>query len=483
MKTPLPPNPFGPGGLLEVEPAHTIHPRSVDGRHARWRLALLALTQAVFYGVPWLQVGGQPAVLFDLEQRRFFLFGAVLFPQDLIWLALLLIVSALLLFFATALLGRVWCGFACPQTVYTALFTWIEHRCEGDRLARQRLDAAPWTLSKLRRRGLKHALWAAVSLWTGLTLVGWFTPMRELVPAALHAQLGPWEAFWTLFYGLATWGNAGFLREKVCQHMCPYARFQGSLMDAHTLNVSYDPRRGEPRGRVSQAQGACVDCTLCVQVCPAGIDIRQGLQSACINCGLCVDACDTVMDKLAQPRGLIRFESLHTLAQPAPVTGWAAPGGLWRRVLRALRRPRVLLYGGLLGVSVCTLVIGLAQRSTLRVDAMRDRSVMAREVLDDVGQPQVENVYRLLVMNASAQARTVHVSATSAAAGALTVVDAAPVPLAPAEARHLTVRLRAPLTALQAAGGAPGSALPITLQVRDGATDVATTPSTLWLPR
>ncbi|NDY93598.1 cytochrome c oxidase accessory protein CcoG [Ideonella livida] len=493
-------NPFGSGNLLELEPAQTIHARHVDGRHARWRLALLWLTQLVFYGVPWLHVGGHQAVLFDLEARRFHLFGAVLVPQDLIWLTLLLVASALLLFFATALMGRVWCGFACPQTVYTALFTWIERRCEGDRLARQRLDAAPWTLNKLRRRGAKHLLWVAVSLWTGLSLVGWFTPMRELAPAALTAATGPWESFWILFYGLATWGNAGFLREKVCLHMCPYARFQGALMDEHSLHVGYDPRRGEPRGHHARdkrpaGQGDCVDCTLCVQVCPTGIDIRQGLQSACINCGLCIDACDTVMDKLQAPRGLIRFTSLHELAQPAPAgaatgtgQGWTAPAPLPRRLAAALRRPRVALYGGLLLACATALAVGLWQRPTLRLDVQRDRSVMAREVVDAQGQVQVENLYRVRVVNASAAARTVRLVAVSEDPTLQPQLspDQA-LSLAGAEERQVTLRLSLPATPGPAAATGP---LPLRLHAVDASTDatarnvpLAEAATTFWQAR
>ncbi|OYV02389.1 MAG: cytochrome c oxidase accessory protein CcoG, partial [Burkholderiales bacterium PBB5] len=297
-----------------IAPAVKIQARHVTGRHARWRWALVALTQAVFCGLPWLTWQGRQAVLFDLEARRFFLFDAVLFPQDLVYLTGLLVFSALLLFAATAIAGRVWCGFACPQTVYTALFQWIEHHTEGDRLARLRLDAASWRAGKLLRRGGKHALWALLSLLTGFSLVAWFTPARSLAAALPGLALGPWEAFWILFYGAATYLHAGLLREKVCQHACPYGRFQGSMLDRHSLVVGYDAARGEPRGaraRGTEArakgQGDCVDCTLCVQVCPVGIDIRHGLQAACISCGLCIDACDQVMDKLGAPRGLVRF--------------------------------------------------------------------------------------------------------------------------------------------------------------------------------
>ena len=484
---------FAPGGLLETEPAHTIHPRAVNGRHARWRWAVVALTQLFFYGLPWLTLDGQPAVWLDLEGRRFFLFGAVLFPQDLVWLSVLLVASALALFLATAVAGRVWCGFACPQTVYTALFVWIEQRCEGDRLARQRLDAAPWGLRKLGRRGGKQLLWVAFSVWTGLTLVGWFTPIRQLL-AALPAGLGPWETFCAGGYALATWAHAGVLREKVCQHMCPYGRFQGSMLDTRTLNVSYDARRGEPRGHRGRGDdaaalglGSCVDCTLCVQVCPTGVDIRQGLQSGCINCGLCIDACDGVMDRLGQPRGLIRFASLQELARPLPAgtvadTAPAAP--LWRRALDLSGRPRVALYAGLLALSLAALVAGLATRPTLRLDAMRDRSVLAREVEDGA----VENVYQLLLINASAQPRRLRLSAAADPEGpalpGLALLGADEVLLAPAHTRLVAVRLRLPAGAV--AGGR--QVLPVWLQARavpvdgQGPGEQARTRSTFIVP-
>eukprot|EP01031_Cornospumella_fuschlensis_P042531 gene42531-51964_t len=275
-----------------------IHPRSVSGLFARWRWGLVFLTQIVFYGLPWLEWGQRQAVLFDLGARRFYLFGIVLYPQDFIYLTGLLVISALSLFLFTAVAGRLWCGYACPQTVYTEIFLWIERRFEGDRMARIRLDEAPMSLNKLWRRGGKHGVWLAVAVWTGFTFVGYFTPVRTLGLEVWTNSLGPWETFWVLFYGFATYGNAGFMREQVCKYMCPYARFQSAMFDKDTLIVTYDEARGEPRGKRSRKAdpaalklGACVDCELCVQVCPTGIDIRKGLQYECIGCGACVAAC------------------------------------------------------------------------------------------------------------------------------------------------------------------------------------------------
>jgi len=262
-----------------------------------------------------------------------------------IYLAGLLIVSAFALFLFTAVSGRLWCGFACPQTVYTEIFMWVERRFEGDRQARIKLDAAPWSAHKLLRRGGKQAVWLAIGLWTGFSFVAYFTPARTLAAGAMALNLGPWEWFWSLFYGFATYGNAGYMREQVCKYMCPYARFQSAMFDRDTLIVSYDTARGEPRGARSRKAdasalglGACVDCTLCVQVCPTGIDIRDGLQYECIGCAACIDVCNDVMDKMSYPRGLIRYATQNGMEGR-----WSA-ARMWRRVLR----PRVLVYTGVL---------------------------------------------------------------------------------------------------------------------------------------
>jgi cytochrome c oxidase accessory protein FixG len=295
--------------MVSLYEAHRkIYPRSVTGFFSHWRWAMVFLTQLVFYGVPWLQWGQRQAVLFDLDARRFYIFNLVLYPQDFIYLTGLLVISALSLFLFTAVAGRLWCGYACPQTVYTEIFLWLEKKTEGDRAARMRRDGGPLTLDKLWRKSAKHFLWLAVALWTGFTFVGYFTPIHALGLEVVQLNMGSWEVFWTLFYGFATYGNAGFMREQVCKHMCPYARFQSAMFDKDTLIVTYDAQRGEPRGArskkstpVSRNLGACVDCSLCVQVCPTGIDIRNGLQYECIGCGACADVCDTVMDKMGYP--------------------------------------------------------------------------------------------------------------------------------------------------------------------------------------
>ena len=405
-----------------------IHPREVEGRFATLRLACVWLTQLLFYGLPWLQVNARQAVLFDLGSRKFHLFGLVLWPQDFIYLAALLIVCAYGLFLVTTVAGRIWCGYACPQTVYTEIFLWIERRIEGRRSARIRLDRQPWNLEKIGKRGAKHLAWGLVALWTGFTFVGYFTPIRTLGAEALALRLGPWETFWVLFYGAATYENAGWLREQVCKYMCPYARFQSAMFDRDTLIVSYDAARGEPRGAARTAgKGDCIDCSMCVQVCPTGIDIRRGLQYECIGCAACVDACDGVMDKVGRPHGLIRYATANALAG-----GWDMA-----RIRRRILRPRVLGYGAVFLLIASGLAASLATRTPLKLDVIRDRGAMGREVEDGL----VENVYRLQVMNTAETAHAFRIEVDGIPGAA--VVEGGLVRLDGASARAVPVRVRA----------------------------------------
>jgi cytochrome c oxidase accessory protein FixG len=404
-----------------------IHPREVKGRFATLRWACVWLTQALFYGLPWLSMHGRQAVLFDLGARKFHLFGLVLWPQDFIYLAGLLIICAYGLFLVTAVAGRVWCGYACPQTVYTEIFLWIERRIEGDRSARIRLDRQPWTAQKVARRAAKHLAWGVVALWTGFTFVGYFTPIRALGDAVAHLGLGPWETFWVLFYSFATYGNAGWMREQVCKYMCPYARFQSAMFDHDTLIVSYDGARGEPRGAARDGtRGDCIDCSLCVQVCPTGIDIRNGLQYECIGCAACVDACDSVMDKVGKPQGLIRYATENALA------------GRWdaRQIRARLLRPRTIGYGLVLLLMAAGMSTALALRTPLKLDVIRDRGSMGREV--DGGR--IENVYRLQLMNTGERAHLFRIRVAGIPTAA--VVDEDVVELAGASARAVPVRVR-----------------------------------------
>jgi len=404
-----------------------IYPREIKGRYASLRWACVWLTQLLFYGLPWIQMHGRQAVLFDLASRKFHLFGLILWPQDFIYLAALLILCAYGLFLVTAVAGRVWCGFACPQTVYTEIFLWIERKFEGSRSSRIRLDRQPWTLEKLARKGGKHLAWGLVALWTGFTFVGYFTPVRSLGGGIASFGLGPWESFWVLFYALATYGNAGWLREQVCKYMCPYARFQSAMFDRDTLIVSYDGARGEPRSpRMAAGAGDCIDCSMCVQVCPTGIDIRKGLQYECIGCAACLDACNGVMDKVGRARGLIRYTTENALA------GKLSPGQIRRRVLR----PRVQVYAVVLVLLAAAMATSLALRNPLKLDVIRDRGVMGREVEDGM----IENVYRLQVMNTTEQALRLRVKMEGIAASR--VMDGDLIDIGPATTRAVPVRVR-----------------------------------------
>ncbi len=363
-----------------------IYPREVHGVFAGLRVLGVLVLLGLYYVVPWLRWDGHQAVLFDLPARKFYIFGLTFWPQDFFYLAWLLVIAALSLFFFTALAGRLWCGYACPQTVWTEVFLWIEQKIEGDRNKQMKLDRGPLTARKFRLKATKHTVWILFSAWTGFTFVGYFTPITELWQALTALRLGPWETFWIVFYGFATYGNAGWLREQVCIYMCPYARFQSAMFDRNTLIISYDEPRGEPRGARKRSLdhraaglGDCIDCTLCVQVCPTGIDIRHGLQYQCIGCAACVDVCDQVMEKMNYPKGLIRYTTENAMeGKPAHVL-----------------RPRVLLYGALLLALVGGLVYAISQRVPIELDIIRDRNTLYRET--DMGL--VENVYTLKLIN------------------------------------------------------------------------------------
>jgi len=377
-------NPVQDQSLYRKEPK--IYPHHVSGRFTRLRDLAMYVLLGLFYFIPWLNIGGHQAVLFDLPARKFYILGLTFWPQDFIYLALLLVSAGLSLFFFTAVAGRLWCGYACPQTVWTEAFLMMERWTEGNRQKRIKLDKAPWSADKLLRKGSKQLLWITFSMWTGFTFVGFFTPIRELAVSIASLSLGPWETFWGIFYGFATYGNAGYLREQVCKYMCPYARFQSAMFDRETLVISYDEKRGEPRG--SRKKGAdpgelglgdCIGCTLCVQVCPTGIDIRDGLQYECIACAACIDICDEVMDKMEYPRGLIRYTTENAL------------DGKPSRVIR----PRVIIYGTILLVIVCSTLWSMTHRMPLRADLIRDRNALYRELADG----QIENVYTLKITN------------------------------------------------------------------------------------
>jgi cytochrome c oxidase accessory protein FixG len=376
----------------ELYAAHQkIYPREVEGRFARLRLLSFIVLLGIYYALPLLRWDDRQAVLFDLPARKFYIFGLTLWPQDFIYLAALLILAGLSLFFFTALFGRIWCGYACPQTVWTEVYLWMERKIEGNRSQRMKLDKAPSSAAKIRTKALKHTIWILFSLWTGFTFVGYFTPIDLLANKLVTLSLGPWETFWILFYSFATYGNAGFMREQVCLYMCPYARFQSAMFDSNTLIVAYHPERGEPRGSrrrsADPAQlglGDCIDCSICVQVCPTGIDIRNGLQYECIACSACIDACDEVMDKMSYPRGLIRYTTENSAL------------GKRERILR----PRILVYAAILLAFCGFLVSSLLTRVPLELDVIRDRNALYRETPEGL----IENVYTLKILNMDSQA-------------------------------------------------------------------------------
>ena len=363
-----------------------IYPREIGGRFQRLRNLAVWVLLGLYYLLPWIPWDGRQSVLFDLPARKFYVFGLVFWPQDFFYLTWLLIILGLSLFFFTALAGRLWCGYACPQTVWTDVFMSIERRIEGDRNRRLKLDRGPWTGEKILRKGSKHVAWLLLALWTGFTFVGFFTPIQELATKVIGLSMGPWETFWVLFYSLATWGNAGFMREQVCKYMCPYARFQSAMFDRDTLIIAYDTGRGEPRGARARTAdyrarglGECIDCKACVQVCPTGIDIREGLQYECIACAACIDACDAVMDKMSYPRGLVRYTSQKGLE-----------GGGSHVV-----RPRMIVYGGLLAALVVGFFVSISLRTPVGLDVMRDRNALYRKLPDGA----IENVYLLRILN------------------------------------------------------------------------------------
>ena len=383
--------------LVEIAPAEVgeldlyqrrekIYTRKIEGFYQRIRMFTGWPLLIGYFLLPWLSWDGRQSVLFDLPERKFDILGLTFWPQDFFMLAFLLIIAAFALFAVTTFAGRIWCGYTCPQTVWTSIFMWLEQKTEGSRNQRVKLDKAPWSLEKIARKTAKHGAWLLVAFATGFTFVGYFTPIRELLVDLASLEFTSWPALWIIFFTLATYINAGWMREQVCTYMCPYARFQSVMFDQDTLIVSYDGGRGEPRGsrkreaeRTNLGLGDCIDCELCVQVCPTGIDIRDGLQIECIGCALCIDACDSVMDKMQYPRGLIRYTSERALqGQP---TRWL--------------RPRIVGYVVVLTVMVGVFWYTMFSRVPLELTAIHDRNQLY--VTTDSGD--IENIYTLQLVN------------------------------------------------------------------------------------
>jgi len=416
------------------EKRENIYQKEVTGRFQNARAATLLLLAGMFVAGPWWRYGDRQAIWLDLPARRFHFSGITFWPQDFILLSWLLITGAFGLFFFTNLAGRLWCGYGCPQTVWTKFFMWIEWLTEGDRNQRILLDRAPWSSRKIGRKAAKHALWVVLSLLVGVTFVGYFSPIRELVASAATLDLGGTQLAAIAFFSAALYLDAGWMREQICKYACPYARFQGAMFDSSTLTIFYDRTRGEPRGhrRPSAAAaknglGDCVDCGACVHVCPTGIDIRKGTQYECIGCAACIDACDEIMDKVGYARGLVRY---------------ATEKGLAGKPVRIFR-PRLIAYGAVFLTMLAGLTYALANRVPLELDILRERNRLYRETSDGA----IENVYRLRILNMDQKIHRYAITASGIEA--LAYEGDAEVDVAPGEIRDVPVRLQAPARALR----------------------------------
>ena len=450
------------GDLDLYQKRERIYTRKVEGFFQKLRLYTGWPLLILYFAAPWLNWDGRQAIWFDLPERKFHIFAITFWPQDFPLLAWLLVIAAFALFTVTVFAGRVWCGYTCPQTVWTSIFMWAEQLSEGTRNQRIKLDKAPWSAGKIARKSLKHALWLGFAALTGITFVAYFSPVRELVLDLLTGRSGFWEYAWVIFFTLATYINAGWLREQVCMHMCPYARFQSVMFDQETLIVSYDSKRGEPRGSRKRGQdrpnglGDCIDCELCVQVCPTGIDIRDGLQYQCITCALCIDACDSVMDRMEYPRGLIRYTTENILE------------GKPSRVLR----PRLVGYCIALLAMIALFSSVLFNRIPVGIDAIRERGQLFREMPDG----SIENVYTLKIRNMDEHERSYRLS-VSGIAGA-SIVGTSELTLRSGDIIALPVAVQVPREALPAAN----SELLFGIEARDDARVKASAESRFLAP-
>ena len=383
-----------------------IFPKLVHGRFRALKWAAMIVLLAVYYGVPWIRwprgIGApDQAVLVDMERSRFYFFFIELWPQELYFLTGLLILAALGLFLVTSLFGRVWCGYACPQTVWTDLYIAVERLVEGDRAARMRLAKAPWGQAKILKKATKHALWLLIAMATGGAWILYFHDAPSLAVGLVTGD-APGSAY--LFLGLltfTTYALAGSMREQVCTYMCPWPRIQAALTDADALNVTYRTDRGEPRGAHKkgdtwEGRGDCIDCKQCVAACPMGIDIRDGAQLECIHCALCIDACDEIMKKIDRPKGLIAYDTDANIERRAR--------GDQAQV--KLIRPRVLFYFAMIGAVSLVLLLGLTTRASFEVNVLRDRNPSFVRLSDG----SIRNGYTLKLINREGVERSFAVS-------------------------------------------------------------------------
>ncbi len=427
------------------ESREKIYTRAFEGFYRNLRNYGGALLFLIYFGTVWLKWGDRQAVLWDLGTRQFFIFSETFLPQDFILLSWMLIICAFGLFFITVLAGRVWCGYTCPQSVFTWVFMWVEKVTEGDRNKRMRLDKASMSGKKFARKLVKHLLWLAISLAVAVTFVGYFTPIQELIVDLINLEASGWSNFWVGFFTLATYGNAGWMREQVCIYMCPYARFQSVMYDKDTLTVHYDATRGETRGPrkrnpdlqqqeqiKQQSLGDCIDCQLCVHVCPTGIDIRDGLQYECISCGACVDACNSIMDKMGYDRGLITYTSEQVL-EDKNTDKPSKPHIL---------RPRLIGYFVALCVISGLFIFTLTQRSLLELEVLRDRQSLYSTNMTG----QIENIYTLKLVNKSQKPQQLSVTVSGLADIELKGTNS--VTIEPGAVVSLPVRLAVPPVSL-----------------------------------
>lgn len=392
---PLPEDP--PAKLYEAK--GTVHNRRIDGPFRRFKWAMMAVTLAIYYGTPWLRWDRGPyapdqAVLVDLAHRRFYMFGIEIWPHEFYFVAGLLIMAGIGLFLVTSAVGRAWCGYACPQTVWTDLFQHIDRFVDGDRFARQKLDAAPWTWGKVARRAAKWSIYLFIGFWTGGAWIMYFADAPTLVHEFWRGEAAPVAYITVAVLTLTTVTLGGFMREQVCIYMCPWPRIQTAMMDEKSLLVTYKDWRGEPRGSIKQARknpgeiGDCIDCTMCVQVCPTGIDIREGPQIGCITCALCIDACDRVMAEVGRPRGLIDYATLDDCRAEA---AGAPPRPAWK----ALLRPRTIAYLLIWGSIGLAMLFALGVRDRTGLSVAPDRNPPYIVMSDG----SIRNAYTLKLRN------------------------------------------------------------------------------------
>jgi cytochrome c oxidase accessory protein FixG len=444
-----------------------IFPRRVQGRFRTLKWWIMGVTLAIYYVTPWIRWDRGPAlpdqaVLVDLPNRRFYFFFIEIWPQEFYLVAGLLIMAGLGLFLFTSALGRVWCGYACPQTVWTDLFILVERWIEGDRNARVRLWHAPWTAAKVRLRAVKWTIWLLIALATGGAWVFYFADAPTLLGRIVALEAPAVAYFSIALLTATTFGFGGFLREQVCIYMCPWPRIQAAMMDEQTMTVAYRDWRGEPRGKHRKAEGAdrlgdCIDCSACVNVCPTGIDIRDGQQLACITCALCIDACDDVMDRIGKPRGLIGYV---TLADGERERAGAEPVAVWRRILR----PRVLLYTLLWSGIGLALIAALVLRTDMSISADPVRNPVNVTLSDG----SIRNTYEVRLRNMTGYDRVFRLSAEAENPVALELQNAAGLEVTvPANS---TLRQRVYLTSAPRSPAGATPLMPVTLVAEDAGT-------------